>query len=60
MYAPQPYTETQPVSTTPVVRQELNTKYNPRTGQTFPSTYTYDSDAGEALKTLGISIIHPV
>lgn len=55
-YAPQPYTatsvQTQPVSTSPVVRQELNTKYNPRTGQTFPSTYTYDPNTGEALKTL--------
>ena len=52
MYAPQPYTATQPVATAPVARQELNTKYNPRTGQTFPSTYTYDPNTGEALKTL--------
>lgn len=44
--APQPtYAQTQ-------VRQELNTKYNPRTGQTFPSTYTYDPNTGEELKTL--------
>lgn len=50
-----------PVSTTaspqatyaqPAVKQEMNTKYNPRTGQTFPSQYTYDPNTGEELKLL--------
>ncbi len=61
-YAPQPYT-TQSQSLAPVVqqqvagapapvRQEMNTKYNPRTGQTFPSNYTYDPNTGEELKPL--------
>jgi len=36
----------------PAVKQELNTKYNPRTGQTFPSNYTYDPNTGEELKLL--------
>lgn len=57
-YAPQAYTTQtapvqQPTTTyTPAVRQELNTKYNPRTGQTFPSNYVYDPNTGEELKTL--------
>ena len=53
-YAPQPYTApAQQVQSAPQpVRQELNTKYNPRTGQTFPSNYTYDPNTGEELKTL--------
>ena len=38
--------------TPPTVKQELNTKYNPRTGQTFPSNYTYDPNTGEELKLL--------
>ncbi|OQA53884.1 MAG: hypothetical protein BWY44_00013 [Candidatus Omnitrophica bacterium ADurb.Bin292] len=58
-YAPQPYTatpqattvQTQPQYTT-AARQDLNTKYNPRTGQTFPGTYTYDPATGEELKPL--------
>jgi Glycine zipper len=33
-------------------KQELNTKYNPRTGQTFPSNYTFDPNTGEELKLL--------
>ncbi len=54
-YAPQPVGTTtvqQPTYTQPVVRQELNTKYNPRTGQTFPANYTYDPNTGEELKVL--------
>jgi len=59
-YAPQPVTaqgatttvQQQPVYTPPAVKQELNTKYNPRTGQTFPSNYTYDPNTGEELKLL--------
>ena len=61
-YAPQPYTA-QPQTSVPVVqqaattsaapvKQEMNTKYNPRTGQTFPSNYTYDPNTGEELKPL--------
>ncbi len=58
-YAPQPVAaqgptqvQQQPVYTQPGVKQELNTKYNPRTGQTFPSNYTYDPNTGEELKLL--------
>ena len=53
-YAPQPVT-TQPVAQTyspAPLKQELNTKYNPRTGQTFPSHFTYDPNTGEELKLL--------
>ena len=58
-YAPQPvgtqaYAPVQqqaaPVQT--AVKQEMNTKYNPRTGQTFPSNYTFDPNTGEELKLL--------
>ena len=55
-YAPQPATVGQvpaaPVAQTSPVKQEMNTKYNPRTGQTFPSNYTYDPNTGEELKPL--------
>ena len=59
-YAPQPvssqgYTpvvQQQISSVQTPVKQELNTKYNPRTGQTFPSNYTYDPNTGEELKPL--------
>ena len=62
-YTPQPYSaqgvapvQQQPQSVsqtaTQPVRQELNTKYNPRTGQTFPSSYTFDPNTGEELKPL--------
>ena len=58
-YAPQPVAaqsaipvQQQPVYAQPSVKQELNTKYNPRTGQTFPSNYTYDPNTGEELKLL--------
>lgn len=60
-YAAQPVTaqstatvqQPQLVSTQPAApKQELNTKYNPRTGQTFPSNYTYDPNTGEELKLL--------
>jgi len=41
------------IATAPAgVKQEMNTKYNPRTGQTFPSNYTYDPNTGEELKLL--------
>lgn len=29
--------------------QEIHTKYNPRTGQTFPERYKYDPDTGDEL-----------
>ena len=32
--------------------QEVHTKYNPRTGQTFPERYQYDPATGEQLKYL--------
>ena len=34
----------------PVADQEVHTKYNPRTGQTFPERYQYDPATGEQLK----------
>ncbi len=41
------------IATAPAgVKQEMNTKYNPRTGQTFPSNYTYDPNTGEELKPI--------
>ena len=59
-YSPQPVAaqgpmsvQQQPVYMPPsAVKQELNTKYNPRTGQTFPSNYTFDPNTGEELKLL--------
>ena len=36
--------------TAPVADQEVHTKYNPRTGQTFPERYQYDPATGEQLK----------
>ncbi|MFH0984177.1 MAG: glycine zipper domain-containing protein [Candidatus Omnitrophota bacterium] len=59
-YAPQPVSAQgtatsvqQPVyASSSAPKQELNTKYNPRTGQTFPSNYTFDPNTGEELKLL--------
>jgi predicted lipid-binding transport protein (Tim44 family) len=59
-YAPQPYSATQqapqqqPAYTTQAAQpaQEINTMYNPRTGQTFPSRYKFDPNTGEELKPL--------
>ncbi|OQA55726.1 MAG: hypothetical protein BWY42_01357 [Candidatus Omnitrophica bacterium ADurb.Bin277] len=50
-YTAQPYTTTAPTTVQQPIAQELNTKYNPRTGQTFPSTFVYDPNTGEELKT---------
>ena len=57
-YAPQPY-GTAPAAPTPQPNyaqpqptQEIHTKYNPRTGQTFPERYKYDPNTGEELKNL--------
>ena len=54
-YSPQPYgTPQQPANTPPPATQgqEIHTKYNPRTGQTFPDRYKYDPNTGEELQYL--------
>lgn len=55
-YAPQPYGQQpvqQPTYTAPPAgAQEVHTKYNPRTGQTFPDRYKYDPNTGEELQYL--------
>lgn len=53
-YAPQAYGTTQPAAPAyaPQPTQELHTKYNPRTGQTFPEQYKFDPNTGEELKYL--------
>lgn len=58
-YAPQPnYGGTQPAQPQPAYQaapqqaQEIHTKYNPRTGQTFPERYKFDPNTGEELKYL--------
>lgn len=54
-YAPQPYgTTQQPAYQAPPVQQgqEIHTKYNPRTGQTFPERFKYDPNTGEELQYL--------
>jgi hypothetical protein len=57
-YAPQPYYGTAPAappaapSTAAPPAQEMHTKYNPRTGQTFPEYYKFDPNTGEELKYL--------
>ena len=54
-YAPQPY-GAQPAAPAPVTStaqpQEIHTKYNPRTGQTFPDRYKFDPNTGEELQYL--------
>lgn len=54
-YSPQPYGQ-QPVQQTaqPLAAQgqEIHTKYNPRTGQTFPERYQFDPNTGEQLQYL--------
>ena len=47
---PQP--QVQPMPQTQQPRQELHTKYNPRTGETFPEQYQFDPKTGEELKYL--------
>lgn len=56
-YAPQPvnYGAVQQVPQQVVAAQapqEVHTKYNPRTGQTFPDRYKYDPNTGEELQLL--------
>jgi uncharacterized protein YcfJ len=56
-YAPQygatpQYAQPQVAQQAAPVAQEVHTKYNPRTGQTFPERYQYDPATGEQLKYL--------
>ena len=54
-YTPQPAgTQPQPgyAQSAPPPGQEVHTKYNPRTGQTFPDRYKYDPNTGEELQYL--------
>lgn len=57
-YAPQPYgtapAPQQPYAQQPAYApaQEIHTKYNPRTGQTFPERFKFDPNTGEELKYL--------
>lgn len=55
-YSPQPYgsapAQQQPYAPPPQAGQEIHTKYNPRTGQTFPERYKFDPNTGEELKYL--------
>jgi len=46
----QQYVQPQVMQQAPVQTQEVHTKYNPRTGQTFPDRYQYDPATGEQLK----------
>ena len=54
-YAPQPYglvPQQQQAAPPPTQTQEMHTKYNRRTGQTFPDRYKYDPNTGEELQYL--------
>lgn len=55
-YAPQPYgtapAAPQYAPSQPAPTQEIHTKYNPRTGQTFPERFKFDPNTGEELKYL--------
>lgn len=53
-YAPQPYTQQQPAyqQQAAAPAQEINNKYNPRTGQTFPDRFKFDPNTGEELQYL--------
>ena len=54
-YAPQPYgAQQQPAYTqqAPQPAQEIHTKYNPRTGQTYPERFKFDPNSGEELQYL--------
>jgi hypothetical protein len=48
----QQYAQPQVIPQAPLQQQEVHTKYNPRTGQTFPDRYQYDPATGEQLKYL--------
>jgi len=53
-YAPQTYQQSaqQPIYNQAAPAPELHTKYNPRTGQTFPGSFTFDPATGEQLRNL--------
>ena len=52
-YQPQPYQQQAPaVQQAQPPTQEVHTKYNPRTGQTFPDRYKFDPNTGEELQYL--------
>jgi hypothetical protein len=53
-YAPQPYgQQAQPAyQQGATTAQEIHTKYNPRTGQTFPDRFKFDPNTGEELQFL--------
>lgn len=55
-YAPQAYQQPvqqqQPVYNQTAQAPEIHSKYNPRTGQTFPGSFTFDPATGEQLKNL--------
>ena len=43
------YQQTAPVYQQPANVQEIHTKYNPKTGKTFPESYQYDPEDGAEL-----------
>jgi len=47
---PQQAQQVQPVQQLVTQVQEIHTKYNPRTGETFPENYTYDPKDGTELQ----------
>ncbi|OGW77383.1 MAG: hypothetical protein A3J52_03465 [Omnitrophica bacterium RIFCSPHIGHO2_02_FULL_49_9] len=49
-YAAAPQYATPQVARTAAPQQEVHTKYNPRTGLTFPEQYQFDPATGEELK----------
>ena len=54
-YTPQPYGQQQQPLTQQApagAAQEIHTKYNPRTGQTFPERFKFDPNTGEELQYL--------
>lgn len=55
-YQPQPYTnqpqQQQITNQAPAQGQEIHTKYNARTGQTFPDRFKFDPNTGEELQYL--------
>ena len=55
-YSPQPFTTNNTVQQAQPVQAattgEVHTKYNPRTGQTFPDRFQFDPNTGEPLQKL--------
>jgi len=48
-YQQQPEQVRTPTTLAPSKIQEIHTKYNPKTGRTFPERYRYDPDTGDEL-----------